>query len=218
MEKRFLEHLRDAARASPAEMVLLVVVGIAILGGSALVLIRRSDPPPPRIERTGTAAAGGITHVSKAGPPSRKTVVVHVAGLVAAPGVYELPGDSRVKDAIAAAGGPKDGGDVDALNLAAPLTDGQKITVGKPGHGTAPPEGAYAGTSGSGQPVAGQKIDLNTATAAELDTLPSIGPVLAERILSFRQKKGGFTSVSELRDIEGIGPKKYEGIKDLVTV
>lgn len=219
METGLRERYRDSFRASPAEMVLLCLVGLTIVGGAALIFVRKSDPPPPPIERIRAASSAKEASGAKPTPAPAKTLLVHVAGMVAAPGVYELPEGSRVKDAISAAGGPKDGGDIQALNLAAPLTDGQKISVGKPGETMAaaepPVAGASVGTAGSGS---GGKINLNTATSAELDSLPSIGPVLAERILSFRQQKGRFTSVSQLKDIEGIGPKKYEGIKDLVIV
>lgn len=221
MERKWLERWRDAARASPSEVVLLLLVGIAVVGGSALVFVRKSEPPPPPIQRLRSSEDAGHVNPSQAESAPAKTVLVHVAGLVAAPGVYELPGGSRVKDAIAAAGGPKDGGDIDALNLAASLSDGQKITVGKPGE---PVEMAAAPMGGPGSGVWGEsvpasaKVNLNTATAAQLDTLPSIGPVLAERILAFRQQAGGFRSISQLKDVTGIGSKKYEGIKDLVTV
>lgn len=218
METGLSERVKDSFRASPAEMVLLCLVGLAIVGGAALIFVRRSDPPPPPIERVRAASSAEEASSAKPTAAPAKTLLVHVAGMVAAPGVYELPEGSRVKDAISAAGGPKDGGDIQALNLAAPLTDGQKISVGKPGQTMAAEPPVAGASSAMAEAPSGDKINLNTATSAELDSLPSIGPVLAERILSFRQQKGRFTSVSQLKDIEGIGPKKYEGIKDLVTV
>lgn len=215
MEGGLVERVKEAGRASPAETVMLVLVALAIVGGSALVFLRRSEPPPPPMERSRAAGEAEGAPGPQASPPAEK-VLVHVSGLVAAPGVYELAQDSRVKDAIAAAGGPRDGGDIEALNLAAPLSDGQKITVTRPGEPAASQPAVIDGAAAAAGPSG--KINLNTASAAELDALPSIGPVIAERILSFRQQKGRFTSVAQLQDVEGIGPKKYEGVKDLVTV
>lgn len=221
MEVNLLERIKGAGKASPAEIVLLVLVGAVIVGGSALVFFRKSEPEPPPIERIQAAASNeqAARHADR--KATGKVVLVHVAGMVVAPGVYELPENSRIKDAIAAAGGPKDGGDIDALNLAAPLSDGQKITVGRPGEAAPVAQSSMTGVAAGGLTAGsatGAKINLNTATLAEHDTLPSIGPVLAERILAFRHEKGRFTSVSQLRDIEGIGPKKYDGLKDLVTL
>jgi competence protein ComEA len=215
MERGLVERMRDAGRASPAETVMLVLVALAIVGGSLLVFVRRSEPPPPPMERSRAAREAEGAPDPDASPPAKK-VLVHVSGLVSAPGVYELAHDSRVQDAIAAAGGPRDGGDIEALNLAAPLSDGQKIIVARPGEPAASQPALLDGAAASPGPSG--KINLNTASAAELDALPSIGPVIAERILVFRQQKGRFTSVAQLRDVEGIGPKKYEGVKDLVTV
>jgi competence protein ComEA len=134
--------------------------------------------------------------------------MVHVAGAVKSPGVYELPDGSRVTDAVSAAGGAASDADLDALNLAALLTDGLKIYVPKVGE--APPQNV----AGEGSSI----VNLNTASAAELEELPGIGPVLAQRIIDFRTKRGRFTSVRQLMEVDGIGPKKFESLEDLVTV
>ena len=134
--------------------------------------------------------------------------MVHVAGSVATPGLYRLNAGSRVQDAIEAAGGPADGADVHALNLAELITDGQKIFV---------PAAGQPGVAAPAGPQPAGKLNLNTATQEQLEELPGIGPVLAERIVQFREREGGFQSVRQLLEIEGIGPKKFEGIEDLLT-
>jgi len=133
--------------------------------------------------------------------------------MVITPGVYQLTDGSRIKDAIAAAGGAAAGADVTVLNLAAVVADGQKIVVPRPGQSVAALDGSGLGSTG---PPA--KVNLNTATVEQLDKLPSIGPVLAQRILAFRQQKGRFTAARQLQDVEGVGQKKYDQLKDLVTI
>ena len=139
------------------------------------------------------------------------TVVVSVIGLVGRPGLVTLPSGSRVADAIEAAGGLLPEADPAAVNLAAVLADGQQIAVGVPGATTSAP-GTGVGTAQGGP------VNLNTATAADLDALPGIGPVLAQRIVSYRDQQGRFTSVEQLDDVPGIGPSIYDQLKPLVTV
>ncbi|TQJ66701.1 competence protein ComEA [Arthrobacter sp. SLBN-100] len=171
---------------------------------------------------------------SRAGPPSGTpsgtqesasagNVVVHVAGAVLRPGVVQLPAGSRVHDAIAAAGGGSPGSDPDRLNLAAVVEDGQKIHVprqGEPLPGNAIESGApEAGASpdgGGGTP--GSKVNLNTAGVEELDGLPKVGPVLAQRIVDWRKEHGPFKAVEELDAIDGVGPKMLEALLPLVTI
>lgn len=131
-------------------------------------------------------------------------VVVHVAGAVAAPGVYELPEGARVHDAVLAAGGPVSGADVDQLNLAALLADGQKVYV--PHEGERVPD---LGESAS-QPLI---LSLNRASAQELEALPGIGPVLAGRIVAYRAANGPFRHVDDLINVSGIGPKLLEQLR-----
>ncbi|CAM3709534.1 helix-hairpin-helix domain-containing protein [Occultella aeris] len=147
-------------------------------------------------------------------------VVVHVAGSVLIPGVYELPAGSRVDDALLAAGGPTADADLDAVNLAGWLQDGQQVYVPAVGE-TAPPAtvpGAQSGTGTDAGGDAGGPIDLNTATAADLEELPGIGPALAQRILDWRTENGGFSSVEQLDDVSGIGPATMDRLRELVTV
>jgi competence protein ComEA len=130
---------------------------------------------------------------------------------VARPGLVTLAEGARVADAVEAAGGLLPGADAGTVNLAAPLADGQQVAVGVPGS-TVP-----AGAAG-GSPRAGGPVDLNTAGAAELEALPGVGPVLAQRILDHREQHGPFGAVEELEDVPGIGPAIYDGLADSVTV
>jgi competence protein ComEA len=149
-------------------------------------------------------------------------VVVHVSGAVASPGVQTLPGDARVDDAVQAAGGPRSSARTDQLNLARPLRDGEQIHVPSASEVAVSAAGAGgtggAGTVGGSAPGGAGLINLNRATAAELEELPGIGPVLAERIMAFREANGGFRSVEDLQRVSGIGEKTFAALKDLVTV
>ena len=153
-------------------------------------------------------------------------MVVHVAGAVQTPGVYELDSGSRVNDAVTAAGGLRDDADTSAINLAAPASDGSQIYI--PVQGEAPPSSAggaeaahsLAGTglgTDLGTDAAGL-VNINTASAEELQTLPKVGPVLAASIISWREQYGGFSSVDELDQVSGIGPATLEALRPLVTV
>lgn len=136
-------------------------------------------------------------------PPS-STVFVHVAGLVAQPGVYELPVDSRVFDAIAAAGGLTDKADGTSINLARAVQDGEQIVVGEAGASTA------ASTGG--------KLNINRADASDFDTLPRIGPTLADRIVAYRDEHGPFPSIDALGNVPGIGDVTLAGFRDQLTL
>jgi competence protein ComEA len=152
-------------------------------------------------------------------PPARRTLVVHVVGAVRHPGLLRLREGARVADAVARAGGATARADLAALNLAAPLVDGVQVLVpleavaGTPaatGDGAAPaPGAAYAGAAG--------KPSLATATAVQLDELPGIGPITAQKILDYRAEHGPFRSVDDLDAVPGIGPARIEQLRDLVT-
>jgi competence protein ComEA len=180
---------------------------------------------PPLPTEAGLPYAGATTTTSTSlaaavsSPAADVTVpsvvVVHVAGAVARPGVYELSDGARVHDAVDAAGGPVRRADPDALNLAAPLTDGERIYVPRVGDGhsfdvDAAPDAATADPVGP--------VDVNHATVEQLDVLPGIGPATAAAIVDHRDQYGPFASVDDLEDVRGIGPAKLEAIRDLVTV
>jgi len=151
------------------------------------------------------------------------TIQVHVAGAVEMPGVYELPAGSRVNEAISLAGLLPEA-NPNALNLAAVLRDEQRIVVPRQGEETEP-AGNVSGSLISGSGIAGlytgqtgDKVNINTAALEELDKLPGIGPVLAQRILDYRRQKGPFRTIEDLQNVSGIGVKKFEEIKELITV
>lgn len=177
----------------------------------------------PQAEPVRPAAAVGAPETSAPAPTaSAGQVVVALAGKVRRPGLVRLPAGARVADAIEAAGGALPGVDVALLNPARKVTDGELILVGvsaPPGQ-AAPPGPATGGggpAAGGAAPGSGP-VNLNTATLAQLDALPGVGPVLAQRILDHRDQHGGFRSVSDLRQVDGIGDARYEQLKDLVTV
>lgn len=134
-------------------------------------------------------------------------MVVEVAGKVRHPGLRTLPGGSRVADAVSAAGGPLPDTDTIGLNLARLLTDGEQIVVGAPA-GQPPPAAAGSKTL----------LSLNQATAEQLDALPGVGPTLAQRIVNFRQEHGGFRSLDQLRQVSGIGARKFADLRPLLTL
>ncbi|WP_332328210.1 ComEA family DNA-binding protein [Streptomyces sp. WMMC940] len=160
-------------------------------------------PPAPEVTRPGP---------SPGPPPAREPagrIVVDVSGKVRRPGVLRLPVGSRVADALRAAGGVKEGTDLTGLNRARVLTDGEQVVVGVP-----QPPGPQ-GPPGGAAPGAGP-LSLNTATVEQLDTLPGVGPVLAQHILDYRTEHGGFRSVDELREVTGIGDRRFADLEPLV--
>ncbi|MEA2180788.1 MAG: competence protein ComEA [Solirubrobacteraceae bacterium] len=188
--------------------LVVVVVGVRHMGGRA-----GAAPPPASSSATvpiepAAGAAGAV-----AGGDGE--VTVHVAGAVASPGVYRLRQGSRVDDAVRRAGGATRRADLSAVNLAAQLEDGRQVLVPVrvPSGGAAVAGGAA--TAGAAQPA---KVNLNTATAEQLDTLAGVGPATAAKILAHREQHGGFGSVEELGDVPGIGERRLEALRELVTV
>jgi competence protein ComEA len=147
------------------------------------------------------------THEAEA--TEAQELTVHVVGAVSYPGVYRLEQGDRVIDAIEEAGGPLPEADLEALNLAQAVQDGQKVMVPRQGEGEA---------SASGGDRESDRININHASERELEELPGIGPTLAGRIVSYREKSGGFRSVEELKQVAGIGEKKFAELKDLVEI
>src|SRR6185312_2278004 len=153
-------------------------------------------------------------------PTATASVVVDVAGKVRRPGVYTLPSGARVYEALRAAGGVRRGASTLALNLAAPLVDGEQIVVGIAAMTPATsvvPAGPIPGASPAGSATA-TVIDLNTATLEQLESLPGVGPVLGQNILDWRNANGQFTSVDQLREVSGIGDVRMAQLRPLVTV
>ena len=207
--------LRDARLVAPRQAVAgLVMVALlsAVVTAAALWLVR---PRPSTIEPPPLVDAPAEPPTATAPSPSARSLVVSVVGRVRHPGLVTVPVGARLVDALKAAGGPLPGVDLTPLNLARKVADGEQIVVGAPvaGPGMAPSAPAGAPTGGPA-PV----VNLNSATLAELDTLPGVGPVIAQRILDWRSAHGGFTNVDQLRDVSGIGDHIFERLRDLVTV
>lgn len=178
-----------------------IVVVLAVAAVAVVIGIVRSA--------TGPAAAGEVVD-APAASVELPAVYVHVSGAVGHPGLYRLADGARVVDVIAAAGGMTADADQAGVNLARRLTDGEQVRI--PLLGETPTEGAGAGAGADG------RINLNTADAAALDTLPRVGPAIAERIIQWRETNGAFTSVDDLLAVPGIGEKMLAGLRDLVTV
>lgn len=147
-------------------------------------------------------------------PAAAKLLVIDVAGAVRRPGLYRLRSGSRIDDAIAAAGGPAPKAQLDTVNLAAPIADGEQILV--PGRGAAGAAAAAASPPAAAGSSPTAPLDLNTATLEQLEALPGIGPVTAQKILDYRQAHGAFHSVTELQGVPGIGPAHMAQLKGLV--
>ncbi|MEO3744916.1 ComEA family DNA-binding protein [Plantactinospora sp. B5E13] len=204
----------DPGRRGVRALAVVATVVVLVAAGWAWLSRPHSEPVPD----APTAAAPLVSGSLDSGVgPSPAELVVAVAGRVRRPGLVRLPAGARVADALAAAGGAQPGVDMASLNLARKVADGELILVG-----VTPPPGA-AGPAGDGSSSAtgigpAEKVNLNTATAAQLDALPGVGPVLAQRIVDHRERSGGFRAVGDLRQVTGIGDARYEDLKDLVTV
>jgi competence protein ComEA len=183
----------QALAAAGVVLVVLVLAGRYVLGAGAA--------------SSGGDAAAVVAQPlrAEAAPP----VVVHVVGAVRAPGLYRLVRGKRVADAVERAGGATGKADLALINLAAPVADGQQIVV----PARAPPG---AGASGDGQAASGP-VHLNTATIEQLDELPGVGPVTAQKIVDYREKHGAFASLRELDAIPGIGPARLAQLSELVA-
>ncbi|MCL6449126.1 MAG: ComEA family DNA-binding protein [Armatimonadetes bacterium] len=212
-------------------IVLAVVAVILFSAGYRYARWNAQHAEKPSVERSAPAEAAG---------QSAPEIVVHVTGAVEKPGVYRLPRGSRVNDALGQAGALPEA-DLDALNLAAPLADGQKIPVpfrqsalsgenavsaggaggkapGWPAAGAGAAAGGQGVRSSSAGTSGGGLININTASQKELESLPGIGPALAERIIQYREKNGPFLSPEDIKNVSGIGEKRYEQLKDLISV
>ncbi|MFD8685391.1 helix-hairpin-helix domain-containing protein [Streptomyces sp. NPDC059651] len=168
--------------------------------------------PMAELEEDGGAGGPGTPEPSPGTPPATGPggqVVVDVSGKVRRPGIHRLPAGARVADALRVAGGARPGVDLDSLNRARVLMDGEQIIVG------APPGPPAAGAGGVA-PTAAGPVSLNTATVEQLDTLPGVGPVLAQHIIDYRTQHGGFRSVDELREVNGIGDRRFTDLQPLV--
>jgi competence protein ComEA len=193
--KQWLERYRGILFVFLMVVLLAAVVVLQLLRPAAHPIILATATPSPSSETT----------------PIAHPLRVYVSGAVSRPDVYTLPPDSIVKDAMMAAGGPTENADLDRINLASPVSDGQHVYVPRLGEVDPPLQPP------SDQSAPGRKININTADLATLDTLPGIGPVIAQRILDHRQANGPFDRIEGMMDVPGIGEGTFEKIKDLIT-
>jgi competence protein ComEA len=205
LEER-LGPLKEQARFTKEQVIVLTILALVMLIGGFWAA-RQSRPQPVVVEKPSLPAAA-----ENPAPKAIKRIYVHVGGAVVRPGLYEIESGNRVADAVNRAGGARDDGDLDGLNLAAKVADGQKILVPVKGQAA---EGAAGGSEATAE---SPLVNLNTASQAELESLDGIGPVLAKRIVDWRQRRGRFSRVSQLNEVDGIGPKKLQALKNQVTV
>ncbi|TNC24401.1 ComEA family DNA-binding protein [Amycolatopsis alkalitolerans] len=199
-----------ALTRSPARRRLTVVLAVfavvaVLVGGSVLLL---GGGPPKEHAPLLPAAREKPAAPSKAASSS---LVVSVVGKVRSPGLVTIPAGARVADALGAAGGALDGTDLTTLNLARKLSDGEQLYVGVP----APPQAVPQQAGGAAAPG---KVNLNTASAEQLDSLPGVGEVTAKRIIDWRTEHGSFSSIDQLQEVDGIGAAKFARLRDEVTV
>lgn len=206
------ERLEERVGLSRADLLGLVV---ALLGCVVATLVALRVPLVPAVPSPAPVASE--TDAAVPAEPAGGPLLVHVAGAVARPGIVELRTGDRVADAVDAAGGALPGAALDGLNLARPLVDGEQVLV--PVVGEQPPTEAAVGDGGTTDArLPDGRLDLNAATAADLEELPGVGPVLAGRILAHRDAEGPFTDAADLRDVAGIGEATWASLRDLVGV
>ena len=205
---------------SNQEKITLILLLIVIIIGGGIILYKNMNSEDNFVINR----ASNITENNPATPIEIPSVIVHISGAVRNPGVYQLRSTDRIVDAVKIAGGGTEEANLDLINLAALLKDGQKIIVPSKIYNENGEEinknidnnteVMYSSSSGS---ISG-KININTANATMLQTLPGIGPVLSERIIEYRNQNGFFGIIDDIKDVSGIAEKKFEGIKDLICV
>jgi len=190
--------------------IVIVLLSLVFLGGMFFYL-RRPQPEPVTILPPEPTATSLPT-------PTPRPLRVYVSGAVAHPDVYELPYDSIVKDAIEAAGGPTGEADLNRVNLARRVHDEEQIYVPQKGEESLPVSPPSSPSLPSPSSQGGGKVNINTATAEELDTLPGVGPSIAQRIIDYRTANGPFRSIEDIKNVKGIGDATFEKLKDKITV
>jgi len=200
-----------------------VAVLVAAVGVRYLVLSRQTQPAAAHgVVLAPVSASPPAAAVAQSAPPA-PDLTVYVCGAVRAPGVVRLPAGARVTDALELAGGPTAKAELAAVNLAAPLADGQQIVVPERGQAAAlaaagPAAPGVQGAQSAGQAGAGGLVNINTATLEELDTLDGVGPATAQKIIDYRTAHGGFKTIEEIKEVPGIGDAKFAAMQDSITV
>ena len=217
------ETLRGRVGLDPGPVLLVVMLVALAVTATTFVVLRMGGDAQAVQQRAPTPSGGAAPLVPLASAPpatgaspgvtSAGSITVDVAGKVRRPGVATLPVGSRVVDALERAGGARGRVDLSALNLARILVDGEQILVGRPA-----PGGIAAGASTAAPDATGALVNINTATAEQLDTLPGVGPVTAQKILDWRSANGAFSSVDELMEVDGIGEKTLADLAPHVTL
>ncbi|MFJ1746310.1 helix-hairpin-helix domain-containing protein [Streptomyces sp. NPDC088116] len=217
-----------------AALAVVLVVAAALAAQHFWVARPRSVAAPENVSAEAVVPKAVVPNTELVPSPSAVTerVVIDVSGKVRKPGVLRLPTGSRVADALRAAGGVRPGADITALNRARVLMDGEQVVVGGPappgvnaggvggvgsGVGAGAGAGGVGGTGGVGGSQGAGPVSLNSGTAEQLDTLPGVGPVLAQHIIDYRARHGGFRSVDELREVNGIGDRRFADLQPLVS-
>ncbi len=202
-----MERLYSVPRG-PLAVLLVVVLAVLVVAGRRLAAVGAVQQPP-------AAPLADLREGGGAVASADSRLVVHVVGAVRHAGLYRLPDGSRVADAVRKAGGATRRAEIAAVNLASPLADGQQVLVPARVPAADAPGGGGAGGGPGG--VAGGKLSLGIATVGDLDELPGIGPVTAQKIIDWRAAHGAFSSVDDLDAVPGIGPARIEQLRDLVT-
>jgi competence protein ComEA len=197
--------------------MLLAAVFLAAVG-LTLVFTRKSQPAVPVAAPTVVTSPSAMpaSRSPSASPSPAGEIVVEVVGKVRDPQVVTLPEGARVLDAVEAAGGVRPGVDTTDQNLARVLVDGEQIRIGLPA--PAPAARSTGSPGGTASPATGGVIDINTATAEVLEQIPGVGPVLAQRIIAYREQNGGFQTVEQLMEVSGIGEATFAQMQSMVTV
>jgi competence protein ComEA len=209
-----IELLTDPPSWTPGRLA-AAAAGVLVAVGAVIVLLRPAGGAPAEVTlpRAGTAADPATTTTTTA-----PEVVAHAAGAVRAPGVYRLEPGARAADLLAAAGGAAPEADLQQLNLAAPVADGERVYVPRVGEVPPPAVPGPAAGGATGAATGEGPVDLNTATAEQLEELPGVGPAIAAAILDERERRGRFATVDDLLDVRGIGDARLEQLRELVTV
>ena len=191
-------------------IIFILILAFLIVAGSFYSFWQKNTV----IENTssGEAIAKGASNIEE----KPNEMIVYISGAVYKPGVFELPSTARVFDAVVMAGGLTPDADVAKINMAQKLKDGMHIHVET--RSSTQGQGGADITSNVSKIKSGSKININTADKSQLDTLPGVGPALAERIVEYRQTNGGFHDIEELKKVSGFGPSKFEKVKDKVTI
>ena len=209
------DSLRAKLGISQARVPVVIGIALVALVIAALIawnVLEAASSPGIVVEKGGEAES---SQTEEAPEQAERTVFVHVAGAVVAPGMYELREPARVQDAIAAAGGFAEGAAEQSVNLARTLTDGEQIMVAEVADPALSPSGNVPQTSGA---VVAGKVNINLASSSELQTLSGVGEATAEKIITYREAHGSFKSIEELKNVSGIGDKKFEKLKDAIVV